>query len=68
VDIAALARDMPLDFDVPFDGRKRKRNLALLFVLFLLAVGGGLAYLLVDSYAPKHEGQADAPPATRTPA
>ena len=54
VDIAALARDMPLDFDVPFDGRKRKRRTVMLLVLFLLAVFGGLAYLLVDSYTPKH--------------
>jgi hypothetical protein len=54
VDIAALARDMPLDFDVPFDGRKRNRRTVMLLVLFLLAVFGGLAYLLVDSYTPKH--------------
>ena len=54
VDIAALARDMPMDFDVPFDGRKRKRRMVMLFVLFLLAVGGGLAFMLVDSYSHTH--------------
>jgi len=54
VDLAALARDMPLDFDVPFDGRKRKRRTVMLLVFFLLAVFGGMAYLLIDSYTPKH--------------
>lgn len=51
VDLAALARDMPMDFDIPFDGRKRKRRMVLMVLFFFLALGGGMAYLLVDSYA-----------------
>jgi hypothetical protein len=52
VDLAALARDAAVDVDVRgFDGGRRRRRTVLLFALFLLAVFGGLFYLLAASYA-----------------
>jgi hypothetical protein len=53
LDVRAIERDVPLDFDNPFDGR-RKRKVVVLMVVALLAVFGGLFALLAQSYASHH--------------
>jgi hypothetical protein len=55
LDIAAIERDIPLDYDMKgFDGGTRKRRMLILFVLALLVVFGGLFALLADSYSHAH--------------
>jgi hypothetical protein len=54
LDVAAIERDIPLDFNNPFDGARRRRRMAWFVVLALLAIFGGLFALLADSYTPHH--------------
>jgi len=55
LDIAAIERDVPLDFDMKgFDGGKRKKRAVILFVLALVIVFGGLFAMLADSYSHAH--------------
>jgi hypothetical protein len=51
-DIAAIERDVSIQIDGAIDGRRRKRRLALTFVLVLLVLFGGLFAALANSYAP----------------
>jgi hypothetical protein len=51
VDLAALARELPNDIDIPFDGRRRRRRMVTFFVFALLIFFGGLGFLLIDSYS-----------------
>jgi hypothetical protein len=54
-DLAAIAREAPIDVDIPaFDGRRRRRRNAILFVLGVLVVFGGLFAMLALSYMPHH--------------
>jgi hypothetical protein len=52
LDIAAIERDTSIQVDGALDGRKRKRRLAITFVLLLLVVFGGLFGALAHSYTP----------------
>ncbi len=54
LDVAAIERDIPLDFNNPFDGARRRRRMAWFVALALLAIFGGLFALLADSYTPHH--------------
>jgi hypothetical protein len=54
LDVAAIERDIPLDFNNPFDGARRRRRMAWFTVIALLAIFGGLFALLADSYTPHH--------------
>ena len=54
LDVAAIERDIPLDFINPFDGGRRRRRMAWFVVVALLAIFGGLFALLADSYTPHH--------------
>jgi hypothetical protein len=54
LDVKAIERDVPNDFDNPFDGRRRRRRLGAFLVVALLAVFGGLFALLAQSYTPHH--------------
>jgi hypothetical protein len=54
LDVAAIERDIPLDFNNPFDGARRRRRMAWFVVVALLALFGGLFALLADSYTPHH--------------
>jgi hypothetical protein len=54
LDVAAIERDIPLDFNNPFDGARRRRRMAWFVVVALLAIFGGLFALLADSYTPHH--------------
>jgi len=54
LDVAAIERDVPLDFNNPFDGARRRRRMAVFVVIALLAIFGGLFALLADSYTPHH--------------
>jgi hypothetical protein len=54
LDVQAIERDMPVDFDNPFDGRRRRRRMGTLFVVALLVLFGGLFALLAESYTPHH--------------
>ena len=54
LDVAAIERDIPLDFNNPFDGRRRRRRMAIFVVFALIAIFGGLFALLADSYTPHH--------------
>jgi|CZKU01.1.fsa_nt_gi hypothetical protein len=61
LDIAAINRDVHIDMDGALDGSKRRRRLALTFVLVLLIVFGGLFGALAHSYAP-HGSSLNTPP------
>jgi hypothetical protein len=52
LDIAAIERDVHIDVDFALDGRRRRRRLAITFVLFLVVVFGGLFAALANSYTP----------------
>jgi hypothetical protein len=52
LDLAAINRDVHIDMDGALDGSKRRRRLALTFVLLLLVVFGGLFGALAHSYTP----------------
>jgi hypothetical protein len=52
LDLAAINRDTSIQVDDALDGSKRKRRLALTFVLLLLVVFGGLFGALAHSYTP----------------
>jgi hypothetical protein len=52
LDLKAIERDTSIVIDDAFDGRRRRRKMALLFSLFLLIVFGGLFALLWRSYQP----------------
>jgi hypothetical protein len=53
LDVEAIERDIPIDFDIrAFDGTRRRRRNVILFVVFLLVFFGGMFALLVDSYTP----------------
>jgi hypothetical protein len=54
LDVDAIERDVPLDFNNPFDGRRRRKRMAVFLFFALLAIFGGLAYLVADSYTPHH--------------
>jgi hypothetical protein len=54
LDVKAIERDMPNDFNNPFDGRRRRRRLGAFVIVMLLAVFGGLFALLAESYTPHH--------------
>jgi hypothetical protein len=54
LDVAAIERDVPLDFNNPFNGARRRRRMAVFVVVALLAIFGGLFALLADSYTPHH--------------
>ena len=54
LDVAAIERDIPLDFTTPFDGQRRRRRMAIFVVFALIAIFGGLFALLADSYTPHH--------------
>ena len=54
LDVAAIERDIPLDFNNPFNGARRRRRMALFVFVALLAIFGGLFALLADSYTPHH--------------
>jgi hypothetical protein len=66
LDVAAIERDASIDVDGALDGRRRKRRLALTFVLLLLVVFGGLFAALARSYSP-HQSMRDAPGAPVRP-
>ncbi len=59
-DVKAIERDTNIEVDGAIDGRKRKRRLAITFVLLLLAIFGALFGALAYSYSP-HQSMADAP-------
>jgi hypothetical protein len=52
LDVAAIERDVPLDFNNPFDGARRRRRMAWSVALVLLAIFGGLFALVAQSYTP----------------
>jgi hypothetical protein len=52
LDVAAIERDVHIDVDFALDGRRRRRRLAITFVLFLVVVFGGLFAALANSYTP----------------
>jgi hypothetical protein len=52
LDLKAIERDIPIDFDNPFDGRRRRRRMGALLIVALLAIFGGLFALLAESYTP----------------
>jgi hypothetical protein len=52
LDVAAIDRTVSVDADFALDGRRRRRRLVITFVLFLVAVFGGLFAALANSYAP----------------
>ncbi len=54
LDVAAIERDIPLDFNNPFNGARRRRRMAIFVFVALLAIFGGLFALLADSYTPHH--------------
>jgi len=54
LDVKGIERDVPIDFDNPFDGRRRRRRLGALLVVALLVIFGGLFALLAESYTPHH--------------
>jgi hypothetical protein len=54
LDVKAIEGDTSIVVDSALDGSRRKRNLVILVVVFILAVFGGLFALLADSYAPHH--------------
>ena len=55
LDVKAIERDVPLDFDMRgFDGRRRRRRMVVLLRIALLLLFGGLFALLADSYTPHH--------------
>jgi hypothetical protein len=54
LDVQAIERDIPIDFDNPFDGRRRRRRMGALFIVALLTIFGGLFALLAESYTPHH--------------
>jgi hypothetical protein len=53
LDVAAINRDIPLDFDMRgMSGPRRRRRNIVLFMVALIVVFGGLFALLADSYRP----------------
>jgi hypothetical protein len=54
LDVAAIERDIPLDFNNPFNGARRRRRMAVFVFVALLAIFGGLFALVADSYTPHH--------------
>jgi hypothetical protein len=52
LDVNAIERDTNIEMDSALDGRKRKRNLAIVTVVIILAVFGGLFAMLAQSYVP----------------
>jgi hypothetical protein len=52
IDLAAIARSGSVDMEGALDGRRRRRNLAIKFVVFLVVVFGGLFAALANSYSP----------------
>jgi ribonuclease E len=53
LDVAAINRDISLDYS-PFDSGRRRRRLVLALTVALIIVFGGLGYMLAQSYAPPH--------------
>jgi hypothetical protein len=66
LDIAAINRDVHIDMDGALDGSKRRRRLALTFVLLLLVVFGGLFGALAHSYTP-HGSSLETPTTLNAP-
>lgn len=50
LDVAQINRDVPLDFDMPFDGARRRRRMAIGCVMVFVLSLGGLLAILVSSY------------------
>ena len=50
LDLAAIAHERHTDLDVPFDGARRRRRIAIGFVVFLVVVFGILFGVLAQSY------------------
>jgi hypothetical protein len=50
LDVAAIARDTSIAIDDAFDGRKRRRRMAFMLTLAILAIFGGLFAALAQSY------------------
>ena len=53
-DLAAIDRSVSVEMDGALDGRRRRRGLAIKFVLFLVIVFGSLFAALAYSYSPHH--------------
>jgi hypothetical protein len=64
LDVAAINRDVNIQVDGALDGNKRRRRLALTFVVLLLVVFGGLFGALAHSYTP--HGSSNLPSAHST--
>ena len=54
LDVKAIERDTSISVDSALDGSKRKRNLAIIVTILILAIFGGLFAMLAQSYAPHH--------------
>jgi BMFP domain-containing protein YqiC len=54
LDVKAIERDTSIDVDLALDGSKRKRNIAIIVTILILALFGGLFAMLAQSYAPHH--------------
>ncbi len=50
LDVAQINRDVPLDFDMPFDGARRRKRMAIGCVMVFVLSLGGLLAILVSSY------------------
>jgi hypothetical protein len=53
LDVAAINREISLDFS-PFDAGRRRRRLVIALTVALLIVFGGLFAMLAQSYSPPH--------------
>jgi hypothetical protein len=54
LDVKAIERDVHIEIDSALDGRKRKRRLVIMVVVFILLVFGGMFGMLAQSYS--HQG------------
>jgi hypothetical protein len=52
LDVHAIEQEVGLGIEAPFDGRRRRRRMATILVIALLAIFGALAYVVASSYAP----------------
>jgi hypothetical protein len=53
LDVAAIERDVQLGVDIPWDGRKHRRNVVIVLTVALVVLFGVLFAALAQSYVPQ---------------